>query len=1496
MNSARARAGIVLGFVLTAWVTAAASTPPLDSRGLTTHGMGGKAGLYFEENLGQTDATVRFLSRGRGYTAFFRDRDVVFALRGDQPRPSEGDVRRDAGDPSHALRIVLEGAGEGISFDAQQPLPGQVNYLRGRDQSRWVQGARRFGRLEYRGAYRGVTLAFREGVGGELEYDVVVGPGADLSRVRLRFEGATGLEVGADGQLLIATPAGTLRQSRPDIYQMVADQRQPVPGGARLDPETNVVSFWVGEHDQGRELILDPTFGFSTYLGGSGPDQAKDVAVDDHGNVYVTGTTSSDDFPAGNSDPSPGRYSAFVTKFDGGGRLVYSSYYGGTAGTEYYPYPYDQADAIAVDRLGRAYFGGVTHSSDLPTPGNSIQDSFPGGLQAGFLAVLDAAGGLLYGTYLGGPAPAISGADSGIADIALDADGNVYLAGFTTEADFPGAEGTCPASELDFDAFLVKIAPLPGASLRFSRCLGGSDWDEGEGVAFDATTGLVFVSGTTYADYLGASCGGGNHQRAFLTAVDPTASGPAAIAWSTCTLWPALEAYVAADRTGEVYLAGSTTEFVPTTPDAFQPSKPGGVDGYIARFRRTEEGTYVRAYSSYLGGASGDRLVAVATGPMREVVVTGFTLSAAFPLVNPIQATLRGASDAFVAKFSRTLSGGTLPRFVTYLGGDFPGTGQHYGDYGSGIAAGPCCSTYVVGETLGLDVQPNFPTWKPYQPLSAGGIDSFVSKISDCDLPTVDPLPFDAAGVFGWSFHAEVSENDGLILEDVKLGHRFLAERISLPYINFGTTGTGGTQRLELMPASDTTENRSRLIDYQVGYASPGAEYAPFIVEATYVVDRLVAGAEANNLCVRQRYEFFPPIDEDIDPLLGCEPTPAVIDAIAAQLPPGSDLVTRYMLHHIVKGFTCARLSPTVAYSYHGQEDEHVLEFEAPVRLHLRPDAPAFDRTNATLFRDADSVLTPPPFSFESVAQERSITAIHEGPLAGDWDNLHLSHLPYVSLPAPPPGCPECAHMHWRWGRIFAELGAPWPPGDPTPGRPLVRRGSHQAVDVAMVKARLDGAGGYEETDPQDFRQLINGEPIAHADQVTWYAASSSDDADVFFTNGIYFSPQLAYKCDVAGWIGRRAVGLLFPAENLAAMLVGCALVPPASAGTLPAGFWAHGNHAYDVTGPEPAGGDVDVSLYVPDVESAADFSALRVFHNEGGVLVDRTASHDFEARAVFARVSSLGKFVVALPGTVRVDRRGDFDGDGKADLLWQNGVSGALRVWFMDGMERTGVASTVPAGPPSSAWAVRGLADFDGDGQSDILFHNTGTKQLMVWTMQGLQRSGAVIITPPRKVDVVGTGDFDDDGQSDIVVREQNTGQPFVWFMDGTTLVGETPIGPEAPPASSELAVVADLTGEGRPDIVWRDTGSGRLRVWEMEETNRSAEFVLVPDGDPAAAWRVAATSDFDQNGSVDLLWHNTQTGQLRAWYMQRGVRLEQVLPSPGQEPDVKWRLAGPR
>jgi hypothetical protein len=656
--------------------------------------------LSFEINRGQRAPEVKFSAHGPERSVFLTSTDAVFVLRG------------------AVVRMSFPGANATAMVSGVDELPGHANYFRGRDPAMWRTDIPTFARVLYRDLFPGVDLAFY-GNQRQLEYDFIIAPSADASRIAMRFEGVEGISIAADGDLVLrlAGGAGELRQHAPVVYQQVGDARQTVDGRYVLrggtdgrEGKTPLIGFEIGAYDRTRPLIIDPVLAFSSYLGGSGADLGERIAVDFLGSAYLTGSTTSPDFP---TTTGPSLASAledvFVTKLNPqGSALVYSTYIGGVGA--------DFGRDIAVDFAGQAYLTGFTNSTDFPIV-NALQSVYGGGQNDAFVLKLGADGdALVYSTYLGG-----SRSDVG-RGLAIDLQGNAYVTGETSSTNFPTTAGSFQpviAGEFPDDAFVTKLS-ADGGSLVYSTFLGGLEPDTGIAIAVNLR-GNAYVTGVTAGDFPAVRPFQPTQARgaaeAFVTKFSEDGSS---LVWSSDLGGNRVDAGldIAVDLADRAVVVGTTmsTDFPVKRP--LQPSRTDDrFHGFVTII--SPSGTSI-VLSSYIGGTSSDQATGVALDLAGNVYITGWTTSTDFPVVNPIQATHGGGpdfgTDAFVVKID--------PRpgrivYSTFLGGEA-------NDEAHGIAVDLIGSAYVIGRT----VSDHFPVVNALQPTRAGDVDAFFTKIT----------------------------------------------------------------------------------------------------------------------------------------------------------------------------------------------------------------------------------------------------------------------------------------------------------------------------------------------------------------------------------------------------------------------------------------------------------------------------------------------------------------------------------------------------------------------------------------------------------------------------------------------------------------------------------------------------------------------------------------------------------------------------------------------
>ena len=836
----------------------------------------GKLPLIFEPNLGQANPAAKFVAHGAGYALSL---DATGAVLGLQIAHSSLGKSRE-----QLLRMKLVGANPEADIAGTSPLPGKSNYFVGNDSRQWRTSIPQFAGVRYGNVYPGIDLVFY-GNQGHLEYDFRIAPGADPSRAELQFEGAGKLQI-KDGDLVLTGSveanslvkgSSVLRMRKPEIYQRDGDQRIPVQGRFVLRAD-NRVSFELGKYDRSRELIIDPALDFSSYfgeitagtpvwvavnndgniylsgsttsdtgfptttpttlgtnhvfiakivpssppaldyltfIGGNGTDTSMGLGVDQLGNTYVAGNTTSTNFPttslayqtapmAKTKCPAGGPCnSLFVSAVAaGGGSFNYSSYLSGNGN--------DQASGVAIDTSQDVFITGTTTSNNaasstvafpatlLPVPFQSASLSTTQFFVTKVNTRVAGVGGVAYSTYFGGSNPATPVATGG--GITVDSTGNIYFSGTTnmynsgsgvfgnsgTSGDFPilssyqpcldtippvtltNPNACSPPTTTPYptDAFMAKINPLggTGAQLLYSTYLGGTGTDTSTSIAIDST--YVYITGST------------NSSNFYLP--------PTSLAYQGCLNDPSQTNIT------------STSSCPPLTGALLT-----NTDAYIARFTNPALSTtgtpnFVGlTYFSYLGGSGNDGGNAITVDTANDALVTGYTQSTDFPVIpNPgaIQTTLNGAQNSFFAHLNTNATASiTGGNYATYFGGN--GT-----DNGTSIAIDLDLNAYFAGSTTSTTGTFQVPD-ALQATFNAPGPDAFAVKLgpqSDLSIAFLQVSP-NATGAAGNQFTITYTvANNG---PDVATGINVLGQVPSGVSFNnatvsgstSGTSGVAGT-------------------------------------------------------------------------------------------------------------------------------------------------------------------------------------------------------------------------------------------------------------------------------------------------------------------------------------------------------------------------------------------------------------------------------------------------------------------------------------------------------------------------------------------------------------------------------------------------------------------------------------------------------------------------------------------------------------------------------
>jgi len=511
--------------------------------------------------------------------------------------------------------------------------------------------------------------------------------------------------------------------------------------------------------------------------------------------------------------------------------------------------------------------------------------------------------------------------------------------------------------------------------------------------------------------------------------------------------------------------------------------------------------------------------------------------------------------------------------------------------------------------------------------------------------------PFESSvhlhSISGWDMTAEVSANDGVVLRDVSLNGRYMARSISVTYFKIQTSTSGGIQRGELKPSSNSAILRSRLVQFLPSV--DGQLGGGIAILAHYIVDRISPESDSC-LHVWQEYIFA---GKDLTGFLlggrSCEPSGTV---------------------------PCDAFFPQVHYRFEPRGGEVLFSFNAIQRNQFWVDGSPFNGIG--VFRDCDS---PPPFDckIEVDADQKTVSAfknklnplttelrarvINRGQDAGQWDNIHQTYKERIFKepgfsPGTNPrlhfiegGCPECVHTHWRWGKVLPNSAEY---GNGNVG--LYYANSDQDMDFAIVKYK---SLEQENTEPLDYAALANGESIRLGadvgDQVlVYYSATGYRNEDAFFRHLYFFNPDFgsgtrsvqnnpsATSGNTPAAAQDGPISVTFP-HIYQDGSVSFTEIDPNIVAPLPQGYVAYNSVAYNITTEAEVSGPYVVSFGVPSATNQSVFDSLRILHAEpdsldpeSGIWVDRTIlppdaqGPDFSGKIINAKVNNLAAFVIA--------------------------------------------------------------------------------------------------------------------------------------------------------------------------------------------------------------------------------------------------------------------------
>jgi hypothetical protein len=730
----------------------------------------GRLPMQFEQRGDSTAPLHTVVARGPGYSVTLLPTSASLLLHA--AAPSRHAVASKAYAPE-LVQMHLAGANDAATMVAEQPLKGYINYMNGPDRRQWRLDVPTFAQARVRDAYPGIDVVYY-GTQQQLEYDFVVAPHADASRIRLTLGGAKPIAA-ADGSLrLVSTKgsdSGDLTFQKPIIYQQINGVRRPVSGSFAIASNGDV-SFRLGAYDHAQPLVIDPLISYASYFGGAGEDEINGSALNASNQLYAVGQTFSTTLPATSGEfetgPIAGNngHDAFVTKFSADGRSVlWTTYLSGNGD--------DFATAVAVNSSDEAYVVGYTNScgsggtsyataGEFPFTASAVQslcspdvigfNNFEsnGGSYDAFLVKLSADGrSELYGTPLGGSANDIA------SSVALDASGKVYIVGETQSTMY----------FLSSDLSRASDVPSYPVNNHATAAIGRSNYP---------TTTTAFYTNTTESKNNSLTCdssdncpgqpigsvSGPQDEQAFLTVLSADLG---TITYSSLIGGGVLGGCgngncntngiaIATGLNNQVFIGGNTSSaHWPTTAGALAPTCSNAgtatsqcpMTGWLAGFDVSKSGAASLLFTTYVNGSSagtnsgnplypGSDVYGLATDSKGNVVATGDTNADNFPTTpgsfEPAcvpspdgNGDINVCSGAFVLKLTPT--GSTV--WSTYYISTKPFFGGE-SVVGRGVALDAKDNVYVVGTGNSANV----PVMHPLVSAPGGGPDVFLLEFS----------------------------------------------------------------------------------------------------------------------------------------------------------------------------------------------------------------------------------------------------------------------------------------------------------------------------------------------------------------------------------------------------------------------------------------------------------------------------------------------------------------------------------------------------------------------------------------------------------------------------------------------------------------------------------------------------------------------------------------------------------------------------------------------
>ncbi|MGI9582367.1 SBBP repeat-containing protein [Chryseobacterium sp. RRHN12] len=473
-----------------------------------------------------------------------------------------------------------------------------------------------------------------------IKYDFVVKPGGNPSEIQLEVDNAKKISLSKDGSLSLNTKLGKITEKKPVSFQ----QSKEISTSFKLN--RNIVSFSVDEYDKSKGLVIDPSVAWSTYYGGSSDDIFYKTLLDQQGNLYALGKSSSTGMASGGfQNTLGGQTDGLIVKFNPAGQRLWSTYFGGSGNENFIGAAIDSNNNLIAS-------GWTSSSSNIAYQGH--QSFFGGGAVDALIAKFDPDGNRIWSSYYGG-----TNMDYGW-HCAVDSNNNIYLSGYTfstTNIANAGHQNTLGGSS---DGFLVKFNS--NGIRQWGTYYGGNESDEAEACAVDENDN-VYIAGVTRSTTNIATSG--THKPVFSDTQDAMLvkfNSNGVRLWGTYFGGDSMEYFNNIKiRNNEIYAVGATYSNNNISYNGFQSTYGGNIDAMLVKF--SSDGA--RIMSTYYGGEQADVGNDLTFGSNGEIYLLGQTSSTTGIAYQGYDNTFNGGyADAFVAKFN-----GNNREWATYFGG-----------------------------------------------------------------------------------------------------------------------------------------------------------------------------------------------------------------------------------------------------------------------------------------------------------------------------------------------------------------------------------------------------------------------------------------------------------------------------------------------------------------------------------------------------------------------------------------------------------------------------------------------------------------------------------------------------------------------------------------------------------------------------------------------------------------------------------------------------------